>query len=238
MNNLQKMRAAQDTIYEIKKSCSAVSMEFKNAYAEKQDSLRHDMTLSPHGKMQKIEEFKVQQGKEFIARAAKMRTEYDRAAVELQDAAEAYLNEPANKPSEQAVQTYERKLTDFQTALLLATNPDKAMQLVKEFAADTQDPYFAAKLKADFPTIIREVTSIAGVKAPIYKTYLSSVLDSINHTATSGGYHEVQQVLDAGSLVGNNIWLPGGVQMSTIQQFVGGQYAKYSNNPADFRDEE
>lgn len=234
MTNLQKMQAAQEKMQEIQKSTTAIAAEFKTAFSTKQNELQYDVSLSPQGRLQKLEAFKAEQGAKFIAKAAEIRSAYDKAAMEAQVAAELYLNEPANKPNEVAVQTFERRLSEFETALLLATNPDKAMELVREFAADTQDPYFAAKLKEKMPTIIREVTALAKEKAPLYKVHLSSVLDGINHTATAGGHTAAQQVLDAGSRVGADIWRKGGVQINAIQQFVGGEYARHANNPSNY----
>lgn len=234
MTNLQKMQAAQEKMYEIERSTTAVAHEFKNAFAEKQDDLKRDLTLSPQGRSQKMDEFKAKQGQIFMKRAAQMRAEYDKAAVEAQVAAELFLNEPANKPSDTAVQTFQRKLSEFQTDLMLATSPDKAMTLVKEFTGSTTDPYFAGKVKEQMPSIIREVSGLAGEKAPLYKQQLSGVVTGLNATAMAGGQYEAQQVLDVGSKAGRDIWRNGGVQMNAIQQFVGSEFAMHANKPEAF----
>lgn len=235
MTNYEKLQAAKEKMYEIKQSTTGVALQFKTALAEKQSDLTYDRMLSPDGRKQKLEEFKKKQGAAFVKQAAKMRAEFDKAAVEAQVAAELFLLEDAPKPSDTAVQTFERKLTDFQTALLLATSPDQAMTLVKMFVGDTQDPYFAGKLKGEMPAIIREVTTLAGVKAPMYKGQLGYVLDGLNATATAGKQNEVQQVLDGGSRFGEDIWRSQDVQLNALQQAVGSEYSNFANNPTDFK---
>lgn len=234
MTNYEKLEAAKTKMYEIKKSTTGVALKYKTAVAEKRSDLTYDRMLSPEGRKQKLEEFQKQQGIAFIAEAAKMRAEFDKAAVEAQVAAEMFLLEDAPKPSDTAVQTFDRKLAEFQTALLLATNPDSALTLVRSFVGEMQDPYFAAQLKGEMPAIIREVTALAGVKAPSYKVQLGRVVDDLNFTATSGKRHEVQQVLDGGSRVGEDVWHRANTSLSALQQSLGSEYSNFANNPSGY----
>ncbi|SKA88736.1 hypothetical protein [Sporosarcina newyorkensis] len=234
MTNFEKMKAAQAKMYEIKQSTTDVALEYKTAFAEKQSDLTYDRTLSPHGRLQKLEDFKKEQGAKFIKQAAAMRAEYDKAAIEAQVAAELFLNEDANKPNELAVQTFNRKLSEFETQLLLASDPKKAMTLVKSFVEETQDPYFAAQLKGELPSIIREVTALAGSEAPLFKPQLTRVAEELNTKATAGGYREAQEELDAGSRLGSDIWFRAGTQLNTVQQAVGSEFSQFANNPTDY----
>ena len=233
--NYEKLQAAKEKMYEIRQSTTSVALQYKTAMAEKRSALTSDRMLSPEGRKQQLEAFKRQQGAAFIKQAASMRAEFDKAAVESQVAAELFLLEDAPKPSDTAVQTFDRKLTEFQTELLLATNPDQAMTLVNSFIGETQDPYFASRLKGEMPAVIREVITLAKEKAPLYKVHLGHVVDGLNFTATSGKRNEVQQVLDGGSRVGEDVWHKANTSVSALQQALGSEYSNFANNPADFR---
>lgn len=232
--NYEKLQDAKMKMYEIKQSTSGVALKYKTAIAEKRSKLTDDRMLSPEGRKQQLEKFKREQGAAFIAEAAKLRADFDKAAVESQVAAEMFLLEDAPKPSEMAVQTFDRKRVEFQTALLLATSPDHAMTLVNTFIGETQDPYFAAQLKGEMPAVIREVTTLAKEKAPLYKVQLGRVVDGLNFTATSGKRNEVQQILDGGSRVGEDVWHKASTSISAVQQAIGSEYSNFANNPGSF----
>ncbi|WP_432352725.1 hypothetical protein [Sporosarcina sp. A2] len=235
MTNLQTVL---DKMYEIEKSTTSIAHEFKNAVAEKQSELKYDTMLSPAGRDAKLKEFKSKKGAEFVKKAATMRAEYDKAAVQAQVAAEQLLNDPANKPSDLVVQSFTRQLAEFQTGLMLSTNPDSALQLAKDFAGKTNDPYLVGKLKEVLPQIVSEVTGLAGTKAPEYKVQLQRLVAGLNEVAASPEIKQAQSVIEGGSKQGQDIWRSGGVQLDAIGQAVGKEYSRYANNPSAFEAEQ
>ncbi|ARJ39879.1 hypothetical protein SporoP8_13930 [Sporosarcina ureae] len=228
MTNYKNLQTALGNMHEIKKSTTAVAKGFKDDFLEKQAKLQSDRMLSAEGRIIKIDEYKAEQGAKFLTKAKEMRTEYDQAAEDAQKYAEMILNDPAHKPNEATLATFDRQLARLQTELMLSTNADSALSLVKTFAEQTTDAYLIGKFKETLPTIISEITTLAGVQAPQYKLKLRKMVDGL---AVAPEIEEAQAVIDGGSMKGSPVWLEHGVQLTTIRQVVSGEYAQFANNP-------
>lgn len=232
--NYQTMQNAKETMYEIEKSTTPIAMEFKQKIAAKQDELQHNQSLSGTGREQKLNEYRATLGKEFIAKAKEMREQYDRAAISAKVAAEVELNDGATKPSDIAIATFQRELTDVQTSLMLATNAKTAMSDLDSFVDKQTEPYFSQQIRAQLPSFAREILALAGVEAPQYKQRLAKTVERLDGNALNSRQREAKEYLDAPSRYGADLWRMGTVQLSAIEQAIGKQYTRYANNPADF----
>src|SRR5690625_4413072 len=123
MSTYETMKQAYDKTYEIKSSTTTVAKTLQEMVNEEIQEVRRDITLSPHGQEQAIEEIRDRYGKQFIEQAKKMRDEFDKNVVKARINAESLLNEPPKRPvGAENDATFARKLNDLKMSLMLETD--------------------------------------------------------------------------------------------------------------------
>ena len=86
----------------------------------------------------------------FLGEMMKVKDKATEAADKTIDLATKILLEDPAQPEETKVATFNQKLADLKTSLLLAPNPERGIESLKMFVEETTDPYLAKQLQSEF----------------------------------------------------------------------------------------
>jgi len=235
MTNYKTMTEQIEKMHSITGNTTTVASALKRVVDEGVAKIRADRNLTTDGQREAITALRKKHGKEFVAQAKAMRAEYDGAVLAAKTSAELVINAQAEKPSDASIATFQRQLTDFKTELLLASNVDSAFKMAQSFVSAQNEPYFAQQLKAEIPTIVGDVLSLAGTEAPTYKAKLRQTVDTLNGVAFTPEQQEAKAVYESvGSQHGKDIFFKEGVQLTAIRNAVGNDFSKFANDPSGY----
>lgn len=228
----EKMMNSFNTLDEVRGKVTGIATEIKNGVASEIDEINKDRFLSGDGKRAEREAVRKKYGEKFLNDAREMRSLYDTSATLAEVNAEILLNKEPRTPSGQAVKTYERHLTDLDTALLLATNERDAFDLVDNFVS-SREQYDAHQFKKVLPRYISQVLdAVPAAEKLEYKKKMRGVLDKLNEKAYTS---EQVDALNVASQVkgefGADIFRTNSTAYKAIEDAIGTEYARYANKP-------
>lgn len=233
----QEMMEAYQQTLDLPGSVTTIASELKKIVNEEIQKINSDPLYSPEGKAVERQKVRDNFGKQFIETAKKLRDDYDKAVVKAKVSAEVLLNQDPPKPSDTSVKTFQRELNALKMDVMLSTDPEKAVQAIREFADKQSDPYLAKQLAAEFAGLASNIIASSG-NNPSVKLKLRDTLDTINSKAMTPEQKKAQEI--AGYMkdaLGRDLFRSQSIELNTIEQAVGQKYAQYANKPHLFSGE-
>jgi hypothetical protein len=213
--------------HEIMNGATAQYRELAEKLSQAEQQIRQDKTLSAHGQRLKVQELKKQHSRQIMEFAKKTKDEFQIEVIRAKGKAERLLDNPHKKPSDATIQKYERGLKDLKTRVMLALRPEKAAELVKEFAEGINDPYIAGQFREHFSDVI---TPIIQQVRPEAKSDLIKLYDKLDSEFKTEEQREAQQIMEqADAMFSAKIFKPA--VTDHIKGSYGSRYADYVNQP-------
>ncbi|AZB43506.1 hypothetical protein CEF21_15015 [Bacillus sp. FJAT-42376] len=239
MSKYQEMLTHFSMLREVSESTGTFVTTVRDLYKEECGKIESNSDLSEHGKLKKKEALQKDFGEAFIRNARKLKEERNLSAVKTRTAAEMIMNEKPKKPSEIAVKSFERKLSELKMDIMLESRPESALSKIQSFAKEITDPYLSDQIIENFPSLAQSVIQIAGSNPAKYKSELHAVLSESRSKAISPEQKKAAELFDiAGDNFGRDLFFPQGMEMTLIKQTFGPRIAEYANRPEFYELEE
>lgn len=150
MTKFEEMQASYEQMETTRKRARDIVLEAKTSYREELSQITNDRMLSNEGKQIEKEKLNQRYRDIFLGEMMKVKDKATEAADKTIDLATKILLEDPAQPEETKVATFNQKLADLKTSLLLAPNPERGIESLKMFVEETTDPYLAKQLQSEF----------------------------------------------------------------------------------------
>ncbi|MGE7692469.1 hypothetical protein ACQKMI_25275 [Lysinibacillus sp. NPDC097214] len=228
---IQKLSELFEQGYEIKsKFATTIATQLREGMNDPLAKIRNDQHLTPQGKKVKVEEFKREAAREVFGVVAKEKATYAKVAAEATALAKKMKTDAIKQPSSAVdVKLFEQELSALQTSIMLNTNVDTAIKAIDTFQSKYDEPYYAAELQKEFPSLIKTVTAIDD--SPKHKQALRYIYSSVQAKATTPEVTKANEVLayfsDGGDI---KLFRDGSPQHDTVKTYIG-SIANHINEP-------
>lgn len=234
MTKFKEMQESYKQMETTRKRARDIVLEAKTSYREELSQITNDRMLSNEGKQIEKEKLNQRYRDIFLGEMMKVKDKATEAADKTIDLATKILLEDPAQPEETKVATFNQKLADLKTSLLLAPNPERGIESLKMFVEETTDPYLAKQLQSEFyemgASIVKDGSAAEKVKLnEIYEHIkVKSMTEEQKRAETLKG------LATAGK--NSDLLLDGGVHHNAIKELLGSETAMYANKPHEYFD--
>jgi hypothetical protein len=225
------MRENIQKAHEIRNGVTGQYRSIMMKLQEKEAKIKQDVNLSTVGQQEQIAKLKKEHSRELMQFAKQVKDEYQMEVIRAKGKAERFLENPNKKPDDSTLKKYEHSLNDLKTRVLLSIRPDRAAEMVAEYAKGIEDPYIASQLREQFAEVITPIISQAnGADGAKLKASLTDVYSKLESNFITDEQSEAKQVIEqADAMFSAKLFNP--LVIDNIKDSYDRRTADYINTP-------
>ena len=220
----------------IKTNSTKAYREWSEKARREIEKAKFDLDLSPQGREKKVAELRKKYGLELMQSAYRLKDEYQTWVERAKKAAKDELYDKLKKPAAEKIDRFNRDFKRFKTDLMLTPRVSAAEQKLNAFIASIDDPYLANEVPDQFDEIAGTILNVAGNESPQYRLKLSQTYQQLQDNFMSDDAKEAKKVIE--SLADDEPVIFNPVVGENASDLLGGEYAKYINEPEAFFEKE
>jgi ElaB/YqjD/DUF883 family membrane-anchored ribosome-binding protein len=230
MSKIDEIQELIEKAREIQSNSAGFYHGFRRDLADEVNAIDSDGDLSDDGKMKKKKAMHKEAEKVLMERAKKRKDEYEQLLSKAKVKAENLIHEPFSKVDDKKTATFNRKLNELKTELMLDTNHNTAQQRLTSFIDSLDEPSFHATVRDEFSNLLAPVVSIAGSEAPQVKQKLFDMYEHVKTSTMSDEQLDASTLFDTSDkMIGAKLYNASVTEAANGD--LGRSAAEYINKP-------